>query len=71
MGRDAIHLVPGIPGLLTHLGDGVEDFGGGKIFGAYWAGAGDVNRIADADGAGEADDGFLGGCAGDVGAGHR
>jgi hypothetical protein len=23
---DAFHLVPGIPGLLAHLGDGVEDF---------------------------------------------
>ena len=26
MGRDAFHLVPGIPGLLAHFGDGVEDF---------------------------------------------
>lgn len=29
MGCDAFHLVPGIPGLLAHLGDSVEDFGVG------------------------------------------
>ena len=34
------------------------------------AGAGDVDVVADADSAGETNDGLIRGCAGDVGAGH-
>jgi hypothetical protein len=37
---------------------------------AYGAGAGDVDGVMDADGSGEADDGFVGGCAGEILAGH-
>ena len=42
----------------------------GEIVGADGAGAGDVDDVADADGARETDDGLVGRCAGDVRAGH-
>ena len=44
--------------------------GGGEVVGADGAGAGDVDDVADADGAREANDGLVGRCTGDVGAGH-
>ena len=47
-------------------------FGAVSLIRAYWAGAGDMNVVADADGAGEADEGLEGRGAGDVGAfGHE
>src|SRR6185437_814000 len=45
--------------------------GGREVFRADGAGAGDVDHVADADGAREADDGFVGRCAGNVRAGHE
>jgi hypothetical protein len=45
--------------------------GGRGVFGAYGAGAGDVNVVAEAHGSGEADDGLEGAGAWDVGARHR
>jgi hypothetical protein len=58
-----------------------EDFGGDFKYAAglgfrigvvcaYWAGAGDVDVVVGAHGAGEADDGFVGRGAGKVLAGH-
>jgi len=46
--------------------DGAGLFGGGEIVCTYGTCAGDVDDVADADGAGEADDGFVGRGAGDV-----
>jgi hypothetical protein len=63
----------GGPGLGEGSFDELEDVAGlvgrGEIFSADGAGAGDVDGIADANGAGETDDGLVGAGAGDVGAG--
>src|ERR1700730_7215159 len=71
----AVDVVEGAAALLQGSGDEIEALGGwgrqlGSLRGAR-AGSGDVDLVADADGAGEADDGLIGGGAGDVGAeGH-
>jgi hypothetical protein len=71
----AIDVLDGTAGVLECGGNEGEAlvglFGDVSLIRAYRAGAGDVDVVADADGAGEADDGLEGGCAGDVGAfGH-
>lgn len=55
---------------LDELEDGASLVGGGEIVGADRAGSGDVDDVADANGARETDDGLVGRCAGDVRAGH-
>src|SRR5258707_14867722 len=66
----AVDVLDGTAGVLECGGDGGEAlvglFGDGGVVRAYGAGAGDVDVVADADGAGEADDGLEGRGAGDV-----
>ncbi len=66
----AVDVLDGAAGLFERGGDEGEALvgllGDVGVFGAYGAGAGDVDAIADADGSGEADDGLVGRCAGDV-----
>ena len=68
----AVDVLDGTAGLLECGGDEGEAlvglFGDVGVVCAYGAGAGDVDVVADADGAGEADDGLEGRGAGDVGA---
>ena len=52
--------------LLNDFQDAAGLYGSVSGFGAYRAGACDVNCVSHADGAGEADDGFKWGCAADV-----
>jgi len=70
----AVDVLDGTAGVLECGGDEGEAlvglFGDVGVVRAYGAGAGDVDVVADADGAGEADDGLEGRGAGDVGAGH-
>src|SRR6266567_4015123 len=70
----AVDVLDGGAGVLESGGDDVEALFGLRsdvsVVCADGASAGDVNFIADADGAGEADDGLVGGGTGDVGAGH-
>jgi hypothetical protein len=60
-------------GALEDFGGNFEDAAGLSCYVGFVcadrAGAGDVDGVADANGAGEADDGFVGGCAGEVLAG--
>ncbi len=71
----AVDVLDGAASLLDSCSDDGEALVGlsGYIgfIGADWAGAGDVDMVADADGAGEADDGLEGAGSGDVCAGHR
>ncbi len=68
----AIDVLDGAAGVLERGGDDVEGLfgllGDVAFVRADGAGAGDMDVVADADGAGEADDGLVGRCAGDVGA---
>ncbi len=70
----AVDMLDGAARVFERGGDEGEALAG--LFGdvgvvcAYWAGAGDVDFVADADCSGEADDGLVGAGAGDVGAGH-
>ncbi len=53
-------------GFLDEAEDDAGLLGGGEIFSAYRAGAGDVDDVADANSAREADDGFVRRGAGDI-----
>src|SRR5215472_657318 len=55
---------------LDELEAGAGLFGSRETVRADGAGAGDVDNVADAHGARETDDGFVGRCTGDVRAGH-
>src|SRR5580704_15778953 len=71
----AVDVLDGAAGVLEGRCDEGEAlfglFGGVGLVRTYWTCAGDMDAVADADGAGEADDGLEGRCAGDVGAlGH-
>ena len=72
----AVDVFEGAAGVFERGGDEGEAlvglFGDVGVVCAYGAGAGDVDVVADADGAGETDDGLEGRGAGDVGAvGHQ
>jgi hypothetical protein len=69
----ADYMLEGSTGLGESLADELKDRAGllvgWKILCADWSGPRDMNDVADAYGAGEANDGFVGRCAWNVGAG--
>ena len=68
----AIDMLDGGAGVFEGSGDEEEALlgllGDVAVVCADWTGAGDVDVVAEADGSGEADDGLVGRCAGDIGA---